>query len=81
MKGRSTISVAMLRALVTTVMAGRSLEVARSARAASRRAVVLVVVPPLKATTEPATASSAEAAAIRSFAVSVEACLYLAGRS
>src|SRR5512138_605482 len=67
MKGRSTISVAMLSALVTTVIAGRSDDVARSDRAASRRAVALVVVPPLKPTTDPSTARSAAAAATRSF--------------
>ena len=59
MKGRSTISVAMLSALVTTVIAGRLELAARSARAASRRAVALVVVPPLKPTTVPSGTRSA----------------------
>ena len=73
MNGRSTISVAMLSALVTTVIAGRSAELARSARAARRRAVALVVVPPLKPTTDPSSANSAAAEAIRSLALSPDA--------
>ena len=62
MNGRSTISVAMLRALVTTVIEGRRDDAARSARAASLRAVALVVVPPLKPTTERPRVVSGESA-------------------
>src|SRR5215207_248769 len=72
-KGRNTISVAILSAFVTIVIAGRSEEVARSDRAASRRAVALVVVPPLKPTTDPAAARSAAPAATRSLGESPEA--------
>ena len=66
MCGRSTISVAMLSALVTTVSDGCS-PMARSWRAASCRAVPDVVVPPLKPTTCPTVTRAAAAAAIVSF--------------
>lgn len=49
--GRSTISVAMLSALLMIVSDGCSGRSARSWRAESRRAAVGVVVPPSKATT------------------------------
>jgi hypothetical protein len=49
----------MLRALVTTVIAGRVDDIARSDRAARRRATALVVVPPLNPTTVPSIGMSA----------------------
>ncbi len=79
--GRSTISVAMLSALVTTVIAGRAEVAARSARAPRRRATAEVVVPPLKATTLPSSSRSHAAAAIRSLAPPSPAPRYRAGRS
>ena len=73
--GRSTISVAMLRALVTTVTAGRSPLAAISGRLASWRATALVVVPPLRPTTVPGSTRSAAATAICCLAPSCEALL------
>ncbi len=81
MNGRRTISVAMLSALVTTVIAGRSEDLARSPRAASWRAVALVVVPPFKPTTVPRSTMSAAARAMRCLASSDNALLYRAGSS
>src|SRR5690625_1826201 len=79
--GRSTISVAMFNAFVTTVTWSSSVLVISDSRADSARATAVVVVPPLSATTLLGTTSSAAASATRCLCAGVESARYLAGRS
>jgi len=64
---RTSSSLAMFSALVTTVSWAPSALVLRSGRTASARATSVLVVPPLRPTTVPGDTSAAAAAPIRCF--------------
>ena len=82
-RGRTASSLAMLRALVTTVSAASDERWSplRSTRVAISRATSVFVVPPFRPITDPVSTNWAAAAAIRRFWSGCRLLLYRSGRS